>query len=167
MLPPETFIEGDMEMSDRVLAASHLGFLPGRANFRQWGVAIAAVLGGGLLLAGALLPWFSLYAGLHTYPGVMSITGQALAAGGVASMLAGMVVLLKDGGAVRWGLGIMGAGLLGFAVWLLIGLLELHRELASNPMMIPELGPGLFVATAGAFLVASTLLFGLVKSRSE
>jgi hypothetical protein len=156
-----------MEMKDGIFAAGNPGLFPAGANSRQWAVATAAVLGGGLLIAGAVLPWFSLYAGLHAYPGIISMTGQVLAAGGAASVLAGVWVLLQGGHAVRWGLGMMGVGLLGFAIWLLVGLFELHGQLASNPMMVPKLEPGLFVATVGALLVALTLLFGRAQTHQE
>jgi hypothetical protein len=122
-----------------------------------WPEAGAAIVGGTLLAVGAVLPWFTLFAGLHRYPGIISISGRALAVGGAVGIVAGASLLWappRRAAVVRWGLAVIGALLLGYAAYLVVGLLATMRGLAAQPLAVPRLGPGLFVSTTGAALVA-------------
>jgi len=128
-----------------------------RRTHHAWPVAAAAVVGGTLLAVGAVLPWFTLFAGLHGYPGIISISGRALAVGGAVGIVVGASVLWappRRAAVARWGLAVVGALLLGYAAYLVVGLLATVRGLAAQPLAVPRLGPGLFVSTAGAALVA-------------
>jgi len=46
--------------------------------------------------------------------------------------------------------------LTGYALWLIVQLLITYRELRTNPMLVPQLGPGLFVALGGALAAGIT-----------
>ena len=41
-------------------------------------------------------------------------------------------------------------------LWLIVQLLITYRELRTNPMLVPQLGPGLFVALGGALAAGIT-----------
>jgi hypothetical protein len=121
-------------------------------------VAALAVVGGALLVTGTLLPWLSFFVGLQTYRGITGLYGQILLAGGAASVLGGLVYVRLPRPAFRWGLGLLGGVLFGFAAWLVVQLLAAYRDLGADPFVFGRLGPGLFVSTLGAALVLATLI---------
>lgn len=53
---------------------------------------------------------------------------------------------------------LLGCALLAFAGWLTAQLLLAFRRLQANVMVVPRLGPGLFVVLAGALLAAGAML---------
>ena len=60
---------------------------------------------------------------------------------------------------------IVSASLL-FSLWIGAGLAETCQSMLANPMMVPRLGPGLFVAALGAVVVTATpllLRIGLIQ----
>lgn len=130
----------------------------------RWGVGLPAIGGGGLVIVGALLPWLSVYAGLKAYAGVAGPNGRLLLAGGALGLLGGVGYLASGRPALRWGLGLWGFVLLAFAGWLIVQLLATYQHTAANPFLLSRLGPGLFVATAGAAALAGTLLIGPGRS---
>jgi hypothetical protein len=125
---------------------------------RQGAVALLAVAGGALVAAGALLPWFTLFAGLQGYAGVTGLYGRLLLGGGVLAAAGGVGLLFTHRPALKWMPGALGVVLLAFSLWLLSGLLQLHGQLLENPMLVARLGPGLFVSLGGAVVLAATLL---------
>ena len=127
--------------------------MPGR---KGW-IALLAVVGGALVAAGALLPWFTLFAGLQGYPGVTGLYGRLLLGGAVLAAAGGAGLLFTQRSALKWVPGVLGLVLLAFSLWLLSGLLELHRQLLESPMLIARLGPGLFVSLAGAAMLSAML----------
>lgn len=127
----------------------------GRATGRERLVAAAAVLGGLLLLGGAFLPWLSLYAGLYPMRGVMGLWGRVLAAGGAACAVSGLAEWLRPRRRLAIATGVLAAALAAFGVWLVVQLLLTIRGLRADPMLVPQIGPGLFVAVAGALIVAA------------
>jgi hypothetical protein len=125
---------------------------------RIW-TALAAVLGGGLVMAGALLPWLTLFAGLHPYPGIMGLWGKLLFAAGAATAAAGAACVLTSHRFAPAVCGVMGPALVAASVFLVVRQQAAYRELvASHPMMVPGMGPGLYVALAGA-AVATVVMF--------
>ncbi|HKR85863.1 MAG TPA: hypothetical protein VJS37_17020 [Terriglobales bacterium] len=123
-------------------------------------IAAAAISGGALVVLGAWLSWFSLFAGLQPYRGVDVLNGRLLAGCGALSVLAGVAFLWRSSSRLRWGIGLLGFTLLAFASWTLVQLVIMYRQLYTDPMLVPRLGPGLIVIVAGALLVFGTLFMG-------
>jgi hypothetical protein len=121
-------------------------------------VASAAVVGGALIAIGAFLPWLSLFAGLHPLRGVIGLNGRLLAAGGVVCLVAGVRCWHRPAVRLQRAVAVLGWALSGFAIWLVIQLLITYRELRANPMVVPRLGPGLFLALVGALLAGGTVV---------
>jgi hypothetical protein len=135
---------------------------------RSWLVATAAIAGGATVIAGTLLPWLTLFAGLHPYRGIIGWNGRVLLAGGVLAVAGGVWLLVRDTQPVRRTIGALGVAMLAFVVWLLVQQNAMYHDLLSqHPMTVPGVGPGLHVASGGALLIALTLLFGRGKGRQE
>jgi hypothetical protein len=130
-------------------------------------VASAAVVGGALIAIGAFLPWLSLFAGLHPLRGVIGLNGRVLAGGGVVCFLVGVRCWQRP--ALQWqrAVAALGCALTGFAIWLTIQLLITYRQLRGNPMLVPRLGPGLFLALVGSLLAAGTVVLRLIGWRAR
>jgi hypothetical protein len=120
--------------------------------------ALIAVVGGALVAGGALLPWMSLFAGLHRYPGVAGLYGRLTLAGGAVVVLSGVRMLIRSDRFLRLAVGGIGIALVAFASWILIGLGATTRHLREHPMLVARPGPGLFVVLVGA-IVTATLVF--------
>ena len=125
---------------------------------RDWLGGVIAMIGGGALVVGALLPWMSLFAGLHRYRGVSGLYGRLLLIGGVFAFCAGIAMLVRPRHRLRPAVGVLGVALTAFAWWVLVGLRDTTRALEHHPMMLARPGPGLFVAFAGAVLVTSLIV---------
>jgi hypothetical protein len=119
-------------------------------------LAPLAISAGGLLLAlGAWLPWLTLFAGLQTVSGLAGPNGRAVLGAGVTAALLGALALRRPSPRLLGACAALGAVLVGFVAWLIVGLLGLARAHAADPMALTRVGPGLFVALAGALLVAA------------
>ena len=128
---------------------------------------LIAVVGGALVVVGAILPWLSLFAGLQSYSGMVGLYGRLLFAGGALAVVAGVAILI---GSIRWlrpGVGTLGLLLALFTSWLLLGLRSTTRELSGHPLLIVRPGPGLFVALIGALVVAGLLVPGRHRFASD
>lgn len=119
---------------------------------------MAGAIGGSLIIVGTVLPWFSLYAGLHPLRGIMGLNGRLLLAGGAVAAMMGILLLFRDLRPVRLMLGGLGVGLALFAGWILLGVPATYRTLQENPMLVAQIGPGLFVALLGTLIVGGALL---------
>ena len=124
---------------------------------RRWPIAAAAIGGGVLVLVGVALPWFTLFAGLQSYSGVVGGNGYLLLGGGMLSLVSGAWFLQSGTLTLRWSIGLLGFALLTFASWLLLHLMATYRQLAADPLLVAALGPGLFVVVAGALVIFATL----------
>ena len=129
-------------------------------KLRQRLIGLAAIIGGLLLVAGTLVPWLTLFAGLRSLSGLTGANGPILLAGGMLSVLAGLWSLVRFGTTVRWSIGLLGFVLLAWTSWLSIQLMATYRSLAADPFTVAALGPGLFVAVGGALLLFLTLFLG-------
>jgi len=123
-------------------------------------IAAGAISGGVLVIVGAWLSWFSLFAGLQPYRGVDVLNGRLLAGCGALSVLAGVAFLWRSSSRLRWGIGLLGFVLLAFASWTLVQLVIMYRQLYTDPMIVPRFGPGLIVVVVGALLIFGTLFMG-------
>lgn len=134
-----------------------------RASLQRRGqrgrIALLAMVGGAMMVGGALGPWLSLFAGLHAYTGVTGLHGRLLCGGGMLSILGGVGFLLRGGLTLRWGLGFLGFTLLIYASWLLLALRKTLVQLATDPLLLPKFGPGLVIVVVGALLIFTTLFF--------
>jgi hypothetical protein len=128
--------------------------------------ASATIAGGALLAIGAFLPWLTLFAGLHPLPGVIGLNGRVFAAGGAVCLVAGVRAWLRPAPVIRWVVALLSGALAGFGVWLIVQLLITYRHLRANPMLVPRLGPGLFIAVAGALVAGAMAARGL-RRRSD
>jgi hypothetical protein len=120
-------------------------------------IALLASVGGACVIAGAALPWLSVYHGLDSYSGIAGRNGQLLVAGGSAVVLGGLLYARHGTARLRYLIGAIGFGLALFSGYLLAELLALDKQLNLHGFFLPALGPGLFTAGAGALLVLGTL----------
>ena len=112
---------------------------------RGWG----SIVGGLLVITGAILPWLTLDAGLQRYGGTTGVFGWLVVAAGAFAFTAGVRELRAPAQWMPAFNTILGFGLCIFALWLLIGVDQfVHRPDAA--MLVPGPGPGLFVVIAGA-----------------
>ena len=128
---------------------------------RSWrtAVSLTALTGGAAAVAGCLLPWATVFAGLVAFPGTRGTNGKLLAAAGVLIAAAGIWHLVRGGPASRWVAGTGGAAVLGYAGYLLLRLAASLRQPGGDSMMLLRGGPGLWVVAAGGLLAFTTLFF--------
>jgi len=115
-----------------------------------------AIGGGAIVIVGASLSWFSLFAGLQTYRGIDVLYGRLLATGGGFGVMSGVGFVLHRNVGLRWGIGLLGFLLLALATWSVLQLQVIYRGLSVDPLLVARLGPGPLVAAAGAFLIFAT-----------
>jgi hypothetical protein len=110
------------------------------------------VAGGALVMAGALVPWLTLYAGLYGYRGTTGLYGWVVFGAGALACAIGLGAHRFGPPWLGWASAALGGGLLGFTAWLLAGLVTILRR-PSAAMLAPRPGPGLFLVLAGATLI--------------
>jgi hypothetical protein len=113
------------------------------------------VLGGAAVVAGAALPWLSVFSGLDTYSGTLALNGRLLAAGGGAAIVLGLWYRVRARNGLQYAIGALGFALALFSAYLLAQLLLAYRSLQG--IFLPHLGPGVFLASAGALLIMASL----------
>ncbi len=123
--------------------------------------AVAVVLGGGLVATGALLPWLTLFAGLQHYSGLIGLYGWLVLAGGAAAVALGLAMFVRPARWLHVGGLALGLTLTIFTVWLAGRLFETMHGVGADAMFVARPGPGLFVAMAGAVLVAAAAVRGV------
>lgn len=126
---------------------------------RTWrgAVGLTALAGGAAVVAGCLLPWAEIFAGLVGVAGVRGLNGRLLAGAGVLIAGAAGWQLIRGGTVSRWVAGVAGAGVLGYAAWLLMRLSATLRSLGGDSMMAVRGGPGLWLVAAGGLAAFATL----------
>jgi hypothetical protein len=130
-------------------------------------LALAIAAGGSLAIAGAVLPWLTLDAGLARYGGTTGLYGWLVVAAGALAIAGGALSLRTPARWLAAASGVLGVALLAFAIWLLVGLNQFVHDNAG--MMVPQAGPGLFVVIAGAavIFVASGLIQRFFTARAN
>lgn len=129
-------------------------------------VAIAAVGGGGLVVAGAMMPWLTLFAGLQRYAGTAGLNGRLLLAGGTVAVALGLAALVRPAPVLLRACALLGAAMTGLAGWALVGLVDMVRQARVDPMLLAGYGPGLFVACAGTITLALVPVLGARRTRT-
>ena len=117
--------------------------------------------------------------------GVIGAWGWVLAAGGGVCARGGSVAWGQALGRARaagWGaygrmgratralarsIPVLGGVLTLFAAWLVVQLLLTYRALQANPMLVPRLGPGLFVALVGGLVMVAPPLVRALRRRGR
>jgi hypothetical protein len=116
---------------------------------------VAALLGGALTCVGAVLPWLTFFAGLQSYSGLVGLYGRLVLVAGVLSIAGGATMITRRDRWLRGAVASLGVALTLFVGWLLVGLRSTTGDLHHHAMLLARPGPGLFVAFAGAMLIAS------------
>ncbi|MES2522429.1 MAG: hypothetical protein V4617_07015 [Gemmatimonadota bacterium] len=117
----------------------------------------ATIAGGVAIASGAMLPWMTFYAGLQRVNGTSGLYGRLLLAGGLLLVLIGAVRVWRDAAALR-GLSLVvgAAAAVGAAL-----LLSRAYGMAGSPasmMLVPRVGPGLFVIAVGGVLASVAMM---------
>lgn len=140
-------------MEQQILRAS---LAPQRSVVRGDAMSgVIGIAGGTLVIVGSWLPWFTLYAGLHPLRGITGLNGQLLAAGGLLAAVASVMLLTKPRRSLHWLLGSLGLCLTLFTAWILAGVPATYRAMQENPLLVAQLGPGLWVVLGGTLLIAA------------
>ncbi len=121
-------------------------------------VASLGVAGGSLLIAGSLLPWLSLYAGVDTIRGIDATNGRVLLGAGVVSLAVGLLYAARPSKQLQYALATFGFAVSGFAAWVLSQLIGSYQQLQGDPFVVASLGSGTFVALGGGLLTLGTIL---------
>lgn len=116
------------------------------------------VAGGGLVAAGAALPWLTLYAGFQHYSGLIGVYGWAILAAGAFSCAGGCAAVRLNARWLHRTGAMLGTAVFAFGAWLYAGLMQIvHRQDAV--MLVPRPGPGLYLVLIGAAcIVAASIL---------
>lgn len=115
--------------------------------------ALGAAAGGLLIAAGAVLPWITLYGGLHPLRGILGLYGQLLFAAGLGCAIGALFLGRSPRrlGSIVLGLA---AGVFAFAAWLAFARIPVMLEgMRENPFLVAGQGRGPHVALLGALLV--------------
>ncbi len=115
--------------------------------------------GGALIVAGALLPWLTVLAGLQAYRGILGWNGRGVLAAGAVVALGGAASLAdRAGPLVRRVVSLLAALVAGGAVVLVVRLIAVWRDLvARDAMMLARPGVGLPVVVVGAIVAAAAI----------
>ncbi|MGH3497681.1 MAG: hypothetical protein ACRDP1_09480 [Nocardioidaceae bacterium] len=132
---------------------------------RRLTIAGASLAGAATVAVGTLLVWLSTFQGLLSARGIDAQHGQRLMAGAVLTALIAAAYAVTGRALLRWALGLAGFALTGFAAYWLIQLYSVAG--GSGSMYFVSKGPGLYVCTAGGFVVLATLLLPSPDARVE
>ncbi|HVM30062.1 MAG TPA: hypothetical protein VM305_04755 [Candidatus Limnocylindrales bacterium] len=102
---------------------------------------------------GAVLPWITLYAGHVALRGIDGPAGLALALVGAVVVVLGVISVRSSAASVIAVRRMMVVAVVLIVTYLLVQLVITHAQLAAEPLLLAALGPGMFVAAAGASLM--------------
>jgi hypothetical protein len=117
-----------------------------------WRTLLVTVIGGVAMVTGALLPWMTFYAGLQPIAGTRGGYGKAVLLAGVAVCIVGAVRSREDARWTRVLLAVIGSSVVAGGALLLWRAWQLVSSQGAL-MLVPRLGPGLFVVIAGGLLI--------------
>jgi hypothetical protein len=123
---------------------------------RQSVTAMIIVLGGMTIIAGTLMPWMTLLAGLQSFRGIIGLYGKLIAAGGVVAVGLGLTVALKDSPILRLTAVAVGAAVVFSCIALLHNLTSVVGHLRGDPMMVASQGKGLYICLIGGALLCGS-----------
>jgi hypothetical protein len=136
-----------------------------RALLRRLPAAVLGLVGAGALGYGVTQPWVTTFAGLIKQNGWDTRNGNLLFAGAIASALLAVVSAVWANALVRWLLALVGFASAAFGGYLLIQLYTVTQT--SDSMILLGKGPGLYIATAGAAVVFSTIFLPMPVSAEQ
>src|SRR5438105_1897206 len=113
-----------------------------------------ALVGAATVALGTVLPWLTLFAGLHRYAGVAGLYGRLLLLGALVGGVCAWRAWRARQASARYLAAARGLGLalLVASLWLIRNLFATRAALSA--MWVPRAGPGLYVCAAGALLLA-------------
>jgi hypothetical protein len=111
----------------------------------------ALLAGAAIAMAGAALPWLTIYAGLYQYSGLTGLYGWVTFGIG-ALLFAGSVAPLRGKSWFNDAALLAGVVLVLFDMWLYAGLKEI-LDRPDSAMLVARAGPGLFVIFGGGALI--------------
>jgi len=120
--------------------------------------AAIVIVGGVTIIVGTLLPWMTLFAGLHELPGVSGLYGRLIAGAGTLAIGLGVYLLSRDSRLVKFVSAGVGITILIFATILLRNVMAIAGNHRADPMMLARSGSGLYVCLAGAALLCVAVL---------
>lgn len=122
-------------------------------------VGVMQLAGGALMVAGALLPWLTLLAGLQAYRGILGWNGRGVLVAGAIVALGGAASLVgRAGMLVRRGTSLLAAVVAGSGIVLVGRLITTWHDLvARDAMMVARPGVGLPVVVVGAIVAAAAI----------
>ncbi len=120
-------------------------------------MALLAVAGGSAVIAGALLPWITFYAGLQTVSGTSGANGKAMLVAGVVMCALAALQWRKPVRSLRVTSGLLGLAVLSSAALLLVRANDM-LQMQTMMMMVPGIGAGLWVALGGGAAVMGAAL---------
>lgn len=135
--------------------ATHMA---GAAAARRNRVGLAAIAGGSALIAGAWLPWLSLFAGLYPIRGIIGLNGRLIFVAGLAIVVLGAMLLRRDVRGASVMLGGAGVLLLALVAFIFVGIRHLTDGAGDQAMLVPQAGIGFWVVLLGAVLTAAAPL---------
>jgi len=111
------------------------------------------------MVAGALLPWLTLLAGLQAYRGILGWNGRGVLVAGAIVALGGAASLVGRAGLlVRRGVSLLAAVVAGSGIVLVGRLITTWHDLvARDAMMVARPGVGLPVVVVGAAVAAAAI----------
>jgi hypothetical protein len=121
--------------------------------------AAIVILGGMTVVVGTLLPWMTLFGGLHTYRGIIGLYGRLIAAAGVLAIALGFVLTAKENPLVRAAAAILGVAIFSFSTVLIRNMMSIVGKHRGDAMMIAAPGHGLYVCLVGAALMSLSTLW--------
>lgn len=135
-------------------------------DFTRRRTTAAIVIAGGMtIVAGTVMPWMTLFAGLHTYRGVIGLYGRLIALGGVVIVALGIALGAKENKVLRFAATTLGIAIFLFSAILLRNVMSIAGTGRRDPMMLVAPGLGLYVCLSGAALVFGSLVASSGYSR--
>ena len=123
------------------------------------GVTAAIVIVGGVtVVVGTLLPWMTLFGGLHAYRGIIGLYGRLIAGAGLVAITLGCVLAAREHPLLRVTAATLGLAIFSFSTILIRNMMSIVGSHRGDLMMIAAPGSGLYVCLAGAGLMSLSIV---------